>query len=57
MGAVVSQCQVFMDKNNKSIGEKKSYRSVEYKKLHAGHVNEMAEMCGRDANDAEGNKY
>ena len=54
MGAVVSQFQVFMDKNNKSsIGEKKSYRSVEYKNLHAGHVNEM---CGRDANDAEGNK-
>jgi hypothetical protein len=56
MGAVVSQFQVFMDKNNKSIGEKKSDRSAEYKNLHAGDVNEMAEMCGRDANDAEGNK-
>ena len=53
---VVSQFQVFMDKNNKSIGEKKSDRSAKYKNLHAGHVNEMAEMCGRDANDAEGNK-
>jgi hypothetical protein len=52
MGAIVSQFQVFMDKNNKSIGEKKSYRFVEYKNLHAGHVNVMAEMCGRDANDA-----
>jgi hypothetical protein len=52
MGAIVSQFQVFMDKNNKSIGEKKSYRSIEYTNLHAGHVYEMAEMCGRDANDA-----
>ena len=40
MGAVVSQFQDFMDKNNKSIGD-------------AGHVNEMRD---RDANDAEGNK-
>ena len=56
IGAVVSQFQVFMDKNNKSIGEKKTDRSAEYKNLHAGHVNEMAEMCGRDATDAEGNK-
>ena len=38
MGAVVSQFQVFMDKNNKSIGEKKSDRSAEYKNLHAGDV-------------------
>jgi hypothetical protein len=56
MGAVVSRFQVFMDKNNKSIGEKKSNRSAEYKNLHAGHVNEMAEMRGHHANDAEGNK-
>ena len=53
MGAVVSQFQDFMDKNNKSIGEKKYDRSAEYKNLHAGHVNEMRD---RDANDAEGNK-
>ena len=53
MGAVVSQFQDFMDKNNKSIGEKKFDRSAEYKNLHAGHVNEM---CDGDANDAEGNK-
>ena len=39
-GAVVSQFQDFMDKNNKSIGEKKYDRSAEYKNLHAGHVNE-----------------
>jgi hypothetical protein len=31
MGAVVSQFQDFMDKNNKSIGEKKFDRSAEYK--------------------------
>ena len=45
-----------MDKNNKSISEEKSDRSAEYKNLHAGHVNEMAEMRGHHANDAEGNK-
>jgi hypothetical protein len=29
------------------------YNQVQqYKNLHAGHVNEMPEMCGRDANDA-----
>ena len=53
MGAVVTQFQDFMDKNNKSIGENKFDRSAEYKNLHAGHVNEMRD---RDANDAEGNK-
>jgi hypothetical protein len=44
MGAVVSQFQDFMDKNNKSVGEKKFDRSAEYKNLHAGHVNEMMLM-------------
>jgi hypothetical protein len=41
VGAVVTQFQDFMDKNNKSIGENKFDRSAEYKNLHAGHVNEM----------------